>query len=46
VSVRLLGIIMVGLSTTPEEASGDVYSSIRGASIRMQTVAVGLLIIA
>jgi hypothetical protein len=43
--MKLLGIVIVGLPAIFDEASGDVYLSVRGASVRMQTVAMNLLII-
>jgi hypothetical protein len=46
VSVKLLGIVIVGLSAILDEASGDISSSVRGAFVRMQVVAMGFLIIA
>jgi hypothetical protein len=44
--VKLLAIVIIRLSAILDEASGDVYSRVRGAFIRMQIVAMGLLIIA
>jgi hypothetical protein len=44
--MMLLEIVIVGLSAILDEASGDVYSSVRGIFVRMQVVVIGFLIFA
>jgi drug/metabolite transporter (DMT)-like permease len=46
VSVTVLGIVIVRLSAILDEASGDIYSSVRLAFIRIQIVAMGVLVTA
>jgi hypothetical protein len=43
--MTLLGIAIVGLSAILDEASSDIYSSVRRAFVKMQIIAMDFLII-